>query len=211
MGLDWIGFGEGVAGEGEGRGLPGPRPLPKKRTIGAGVEAVGSDLSQLLVQASGADVLDEGGRVGKQVVGRELGTLAHVPAETQAAGLDPVVRDALEGGSVLGGQLSTRGRWGARSAGVVFDGRGGSEVREKSGPVLSTLEELLQERPVVPFQLTVFPSPESHVGNSQDLVPVSGERHLQDGVGEEQFAGEVCVKLLRRALGVVLLFIAAPQ
>ena len=198
MVLEWIGFGEGVAGEGEGRGLPGPRPLPKKRTIGAGVEAVGSDLSQLLVQASGADMLDKGGRVGKQVVGRELGTLAHVPAETQAAGLDPVVRDALEGGSVLGRWLSTRGRWGARS---VFDGRGGGEVGEESGPVLGTLQELLQERPVIPFQLAIFPSTESHVSDLQDLVPVRGERHLQDSVGEQELAGQLGVQFPGWTLG----------
>ena len=83
---------------GEGRGLPGPRPLAKKweRTIGAVVEAVGPDLSQLLREAARADVLDERGLVREEMVGGEVGALSHVPSETEPAGLDPQVRNTFE-------------------------------------------------------------------------------------------------------------------
>ena len=69
-----------MAGRGEGRGVPWPRPLPKKRTIGAGVETMGTDFTEFLEETSGADVLDEGGGVREQVVSGEVGALSHVPA-----------------------------------------------------------------------------------------------------------------------------------
>ena len=122
-------------GEGGGGGVPGPRPLPKKRTIGAGVETVATDFSEFLEETTGTDVLDEGGGVREQVVSGEVGALSHVPAQTQATGLDPVVGNTLEGASVLGRSLSAGGRWGTSLAGVVFDG--GGEVGEEPSSVLS--------------------------------------------------------------------------
>ena len=70
-----------VAGRGDGRGVPWPRPLPKKRTIGAGVEAVDTNFTEFLVQTAGTDVFDEGGGVGKQVISGEVGASSHVPAK----------------------------------------------------------------------------------------------------------------------------------
>ena len=171
--------------------MPGTRPSAKKRKWAhcAVVEAVDPDISQFLGQASGTDVLDEGGAVGEQVVGGVVGALAHVPAKAQTLGLDPVMRDPFVGASVLGGgRFAGRGESGqAGAAGVLL--RGGGEVGEEASPVLSTLQILLQEIPVVPLELTVFPSTEGHVGDPEDLVPFGGEGHLKEGVGEKEFAG----------------------
>ena len=159
-------FGEGGAGEGEGRGLPGPRPLPKKRPVGAGVEAVGSDLTKFLEQTASTDVFDKSCGVRKQVVSGKISAFPHIPAEAQATSFDPVVGNAFEGSSVLRRRLlSTRSRWSTRSASVVFVGGGGGEVGEKPGSVLGTLQELLQKGPVIPLHLTILPSTKSHVSD----------------------------------------------
>ena len=159
-------FGEGVAGEGEGRGLPGPRPLPKKRPVGAGVEAVSSNLSKFLEQTASTDVLDKSCGVRKQVVSGEVGAFPHIPTEAQTTSFDPDVRNAFEGSSVLRRRLlSTRSGWSTRSGRVVLDGGVGGEVGEEPCSVLGALQELLQKRPVVPLHLAVLPSTKSHVGN----------------------------------------------
>ena len=113
-----------MAGE-RGRGLPGPRPLPKKRerAVRAVVEVVETDFPELFGETSRTNVFDKCGGVGEHVIRGELRTLAHIPAETQAARLDPVVRDSLEGASVLGkGLFDGAGIWKGELAGLVFDG-----------------------------------------------------------------------------------------
>ena len=69
----------------EGRGVPGTRPLAKnrKRAGCASVQAVGSNVAQLLGETASADVLHESGVVRKQVV-RSGFAFPHVPAKTQA-------------------------------------------------------------------------------------------------------------------------------
>ena len=186
--------------------MPSSRPLAKKReraregAHGAVVEAVDPDLSQLLGQAAGTDVLDEGGVVGEKVVGGVVDTLAHVPAETQALRLDPLVRNPLVRSGVLGGGgFAGGGESGkTRAAGVRLGG--GGEVREEASPVLSALQILLQKVPIVPLELAVLPGAEGHVGDPEDLVPLGGEGHLEEGVGEEEFAGELGVEPVRGAL-----------
>ena len=167
-----------VAGVGEGRGVPGPRPLPKKRALGAVVEAVVTNFAEFLEEAASTDVFDKGGGVREEVISGEVRTLPHVPAKTQTTSLDPVVRDTFERGSVFGGHLLARGGWGTRSGWIVLDGGVGSEVGEESGPVLGSLQVLLEERPVVPFQLTILPSTEGHVSHPQNLIPLGGKGHL---------------------------------
>ena len=78
--------------------MPGPRPLTKKleRSLFAVVEAVLPDFSQLLGEAAGADVFDESGLVGEEMVRGEVGALPHVPSEAEPAGFDPQVRHSLK-------------------------------------------------------------------------------------------------------------------
>ena len=141
-----------MAGEG-GWGVPKPRALPKKleQALGAVVQAVVLDLTQLLGHAASAHMFDKSGVVEKQVIRGELRALAHVPAETHLVVLDPVVGETLEEASVLrlGAQLARRR---SGSAGLVGDdGSGGCEGGDETGPVLGALQVLLKERPVVPF------------------------------------------------------------
>ena len=97
------------AGEGEGRGVPRLRPLPKKRALGTVVETVVPDFAEFLEEAAGTDVFDKSGSIREEVISGEIRALPHVPAETQTTSLDPVVRDTLESGSVLGRHLPARG------------------------------------------------------------------------------------------------------
>ena len=185
----------------EGRGVPGTRPLAKKRERAgsAVVQAVNPNVAQLLGEATSADVLHKGGTVREQVVRGVVVALPHVPAETQALGLDPVMRDPLEGASVLGGGWFAGGRWSRRSGTARLCG--GGEGGEEPGSILGPFQVLLQEVPVVPLELPVLPGAEGHVSDPEDLVPVGGERHLEEGVGKQELAGEFGVQSVGWALG----------
>ena len=189
-----------VARVGEGRGVPGPRPLPKKRALGAVVETVVTNFAEFLEEATSTDVLDEGGGVREEVISGEVRTLPHVPAKTQTTSLDPVVGDTFERGSVFGGHLLARSGWGTRFGRIVLDGGVGGEVGEESGPVLGSLQVLLEERPVIPFQLAILPSTEGHVSHPQNLVPVRGEGHLENSVSEQELTSQLGVEFVRWAL-----------
>ena len=134
--------------------MPRPRPLPKKRerSLGAGVQAVVSDLPQVLGDAAGTHVLDEGGVVGEVVIRGEIKAFSHVPLEAELLGLDPVVGNSLVRTGVLD-RAMTNLAWGSTStAGFVSDGgRGRREGGDETGTILSTLQVLLEKSPVVPF------------------------------------------------------------
>ena len=157
--------------------------------------------TQLLETAAGANVSDQGSVIRKKVIRSEVETSALIEPETEALLLNPVMWETVNVGLSLLLHLLPRLGWRMGGRLVRDGGRVGSEGRQEAGTVLRSLQVFFQEIPIVPFQLSIFPGAEGHVGHLQNMVPVGGETHHHASVEEEKLACQLLVEFLRGALG----------